>query len=127
MPLYARDYTCPASSRIKEELWVEGDIISYVNISFPPGSHGLLRVAIFYGEKKIYPWEEDSWIAGDAERIETHAVWELPESPCRLLVIAENDDGTYDHKFFVRIETAWEEARKLKFRVGEEGALEVEI
>jgi hypothetical protein len=128
MPFYSRDYTVAPGSEMKEELWVEGSRVSYVNVSFPPGSHGLLKVAIFYGEKKIYPWEEGTFIKGDYERIETHAAFELPESPCRLLIYAKNEDTTYPHTFFLRLETEpLSAARTTRFRVTEEGYIEVEV
>ncbi|WP_448578888.1 hypothetical protein [Thermosphaera sp.] len=111
---YCREISVPPGSAVEEEVWIEGDVIKSVSVVFPPGPHGLLKVAIFYGEKKIYPSEEKSWISGDNERIETHAVWRLPETPCRLIVRAENHDTLYPHMFFLRLETGWIESITLK-------------
>jgi len=66
---------------------------------------GLLKVAIYYGIKKIFPSEEDQWFAGDDETIEWTEWYELPESPCKLRIVAINDDDTYDHSVLVRIAT----------------------
>ena len=101
MAIYSRAFTVSASSSQEFELEVEGDVITYVRIRFPPGPSGLLRVAVHYGEKRIFPYEADTWFYGDNEIIEWHEYYELPETPCTLKVIAVNDDDTYDHTFYL--------------------------
>ena len=100
MPIYCRAFTVPANSEEEFELEIEGDIISYVRIRFPPGPQGLLKVSIFYGIKQIFPYEESTEFAGDDEIIDWQEYWELPESPCRLVIKAKNEDDTYDHSFY---------------------------
>jgi len=101
MPIYSKRFTVPALSSKKFEIEVEGDVITYVRIRYPPGPTGLLRVAIHYGEKRIFPHEEDTWFYGDDEIIEWQEYYELPETPCVLKVVAVNDDDTYDHTFYL--------------------------
>jgi len=103
MTIYSRDFTIPASTTEEYELEIEGDVITYVRIRFPPGPTGLLKVAIFYGIKQIFPYEENTWFYGDDEIIEWQEYWELPEDPCRLIIKAVNEDDTYEHSFYLII------------------------
>jgi len=79
MPIYSRKFTVPAASSKEFTIDIEGDVITYVRIRYPPGPTGLLRVAIFYGIKQIFPYEEETWFYGDDEIIEWDEYWELPE------------------------------------------------
>jgi len=103
MAIYSYEITTPASSEKETEIEVEGDFISYVNIRFPPGPSGLLKLAIFYGIKQIFPHDESSYFQGDDEVIEWQEYWKLPESPCKLIIKTVNEDDTYEHTVYVRI------------------------
>ena len=105
MPVYSRVFTTSASTTKDYDLWVEGDVITFVRIRFPPGPNGLLKVAIFYGEKQLFPWEESTWFIGDDETIAWDEYFVLPERPCRLIVRVKNDDDTYEHSVLVTIVT----------------------
>jgi hypothetical protein len=127
MPLYSDYFFVDASGKQDFYLTVEGSKIEYFSIDFPPGSHGLLRVALMYGQKKIYPYDENEWMRGDNTSKEFSDNYPLPETPCRLIVRAENDDDTYGHGFFLWLKTApVESGAKVKFRVTEDGFIEVE-
>lgn len=103
MPIYSRAFTVPANSEKEFSIEVEGDVITYVRVRFPPGPQGLLKVAIFYGIKQIFPYEEGTYFAGDDEVIDWHEYFELPETPCSLKVKAKNEDDTYEHSFYLII------------------------
>lgn len=100
MPIYSRVFTVPKATEKEYELEVEGDVITYVRLRYPPGSQGLLKVAVFYGIKQIFPYEEDTWFYGDDEIIDWQEYWELPETPCTLKIKAVNEDETYPHSFY---------------------------
>ena len=103
MAIYSYKITTAASSEKETEIELEGDFISYVNIRFPPGPSGLLKLAIFYGIKQIFPYDEGTWFQGDDEVIEWQEYWKLPESPCKLKIKTVNEDDTYEHTVYVRI------------------------
>jgi len=103
MPIYSRDFTIPASTEEEYDLEIEGDVITYVRVRFPPGPQGLLKVAVFYGIKQIFPYEEDTQFAGDDEIIEWQEYWELPEERTKLIIKATNEDDTYEHSFYLII------------------------
>jgi len=128
MPTYSIDITVDPSSTVTEELWVEGEAVDWVSIRFPPGPSGLLEVAIFYGEKQIWPSEEGQVFKGDNEWIHFEDYWPLPETPCRLIIKAVNRDEVYEHSVYVRLHTKPLKAeRKVKFRVTPEGFIEVSV
>jgi hypothetical protein len=127
MPVYSGYYSVEPSAKQSWELWVEGSKITYFCASFPPGSQGLLRVAVCYGEKKLYPYSEDQWLRGDNVQVAFYDELPLPETPCRLIVKAENDDPYYPHGFFLYLETELEREKNVRFRVTEDGFVEVEI
>jgi hypothetical protein len=128
MPTYSISPLVLANSKHEEDLWVEGDRVSYISISFPPGSQGLLKVGIFYGEKKIWPYEEDQWFNGDDTTIDFEEDWPLPENPCRLIVKAVNEDDVYEHMFFLRLRTSSAATGSpVSFRVTPEGFVEVMV
>jgi len=103
MPIYSRVFTVPKATTKEFELKIEGDVVTYVRIRFPPGPQGLLKVAIFYGLKQIWPCEEDTWFYGDDEVIQWQEYWELPEERTTLKIKAVNEDDTYDHSFYLVI------------------------
>ena len=107
MPVYSRKVTVNASSTKEEEIEIRGDIITKVRIRFPPGPSGLLKVAINYGIKRVFPFEEDTWFYGDDEIIEWEEYWEFPEKPLKLKIVAENEDDTYDHSFYLVLVTKY--------------------
>jgi len=124
MPHYEYTFTVPPSSSIEEEVWVEGEELEEASIRFPPGPCMLLKVALLYGLKQVVPENEGAWIAGDDEVVTARPRWKLPESPCRFIVKAVNEDVEYEHSFTLRLEVKPREEEALA-RLTEEGFLEV--
>ena len=128
MPFYSWMLTCPANATSTWSVEVEGKAVTHIRVGFPPGPCGLLKVGIFYGEKKIWPSEEELWFTGDGVEIAFDDYWPLPESPCPLKIVAENMDETYEHLFYVRLKTEPLKGKeRVKFRVTPEGFIEVEV
>ena len=128
MPVYAYAFTAAAGRLNEWRVTVEGETVAYVSFSFPPGPSNLLRVAIFYGEKKVWPWGEAEWFTGDNVTIGFADDWVLPESPCVLRVLADASACLYPHTFTVwlRTERLKPEAM-LKYRVTQDGFVEVVV
>jgi len=103
MTIYAKKITVDENSSKEEELEVEGYAITQLRLRFPPGPEWLLKVAVFYGTKQVFPWNEGEWFIGDDEIIEWEEFWELPESPCKLKIKAVNEDQVYEHSVFITI------------------------
>ena len=103
MTIYSRAFTVTASTEQEFTLSIEGDVITYVRIRFPPGPSGLLGVSIFYGVKQIFPYEENTDFRGDDEIIDWQEYWELPEEQTTLKIKAKNEATAYDHTFYLVI------------------------
>ena len=107
MPIYSRAFKVPAAEEKWFELEIEGDIIDMVRIRFPPGPSGLLKVAIFYGNEQLFPVENGTFFQGDNEIIQWSEYWLLPEAKTRLRIRAINEDDTYEHSFYLVINTKY--------------------
>ena len=107
MPIYSKAFKVPPEEEKWFELEVEGDIIDMVRIRFPPGPSGLLKVAIFYGNEQIFPVERDTFFQGDNEIIQWSEYWLLPEAKTKLRIKAINEDDTYEHSFYLVLNTKY--------------------
>jgi len=107
MPIYSRAFTVPPASEKWFELTIEGDIIDMVRIRFPPGPAALLKIAIYYGNEQIFPAEKDTFFQGDNEIIEWSEYWILPEAKTKLRIKAINEDDTYEHSFYLVLNTKY--------------------
>jgi len=105
MPIYSEVYTVPKETKKVFDLDIEGHYITYVNLRFPPGPCGQLRVQFFYGIKQIFPYRENSFFAGDNEIIDWDEYWKLPEYETKLKIYANNLDTVHEHSFYVRLVT----------------------
>ena len=107
MPIYSRAFTVPPEKEKWFELEIEGDIIDMVRIRFPPGPAALLKVAIFYGNEQLFPVENGTFFQGDNEIIQWSEYWLLPEAKTKLRIKAINEDDTYEHSFYLVINTKY--------------------
>ena len=126
MPVYAYAFTAAAGRLNEWRVTVEGETVAYVSVSFPPGPSNLLRVAVFYGEKKVWPFGEAQWFVGDGVTIGFAEDWILPESPCTLRVLADATACLYPHTFTFWLRTEpFKPTVAFKYRVTSEGFVEV--
>jgi len=105
MPIYSWVFTTNPASKQEITKKIEGDYITYVNVRFPPGPQGLLKVQFFYGNKQLFPEETGTFFAGDDEIIDWEEFLSLPEKPMPLKIILQNDDDTYPHSVYIRLQT----------------------
>ena len=113
LPTYCKRLRIPANTSeenyVEVQVEVEGDILKKVVVLIPDGHHALAHFRLRYGIKNIVPYEEDQWLEGNNEQVTFEPNWELPEHPCLLRLQGYNEDDTYEHSFYVRIETDYEE------------------
>jgi len=106
--LYCKAVTVPASTplgeAVEEQLTVEEDVITRIQIRFPPGPCSLVKAAVFYGAERIFPHPAYDWAAGDDEIVEGFLYWLAPEKPCTLTLKAYNEDEAYNHTVLFRVE-----------------------
>lgn len=113
MTVYHKVVTIPKNTSeenaVEETIVVEGDILEKVTIQIPSGHFALTGIRIKYGLKQIVPYEEDTWIKGDNIPIVLTPLYRLPEWRTVLRIEAYNNDDTYDHSFYLTLETKYEE------------------
>jgi|Deesub1362A_J573_1020465.scaffolds.fasta_scaffold04840_7 hypothetical protein len=107
MPIYAKEIVTAAASDKKTVISLRGDYITYINIRFPPGSLGLLKVQFFYGNLQIFPEESGNYFNGDDEVIAWEEFWEIPGELEPLTIYTKNEDEYYDHAVLIRIVTKY--------------------
>jgi len=109
MPIYSWEIKTPASTEQKIRKEIEGDYITKVRVRFPPGPTGLLKVAFFYGEMQIFPYESGTYFQGDDEVIEWDEYFKMHEKPFPLTIYCKNEDDTYEHSVYIIVVTKYSE------------------
>lgn len=82
---------------------VTGGLIYRFELYFPPGSSGLLNVAVKDGGAALYPSEPGEWFFGDNTLIAFNDLYIVSSRPTVLNIWCYNLDTDFDHKFQVRI------------------------
>jgi len=80
----------------------EGLIYKF-ELYLPPGSSGLLHVAVEDGGHRIYPSEPGEWFFGDNSTISFEDRLIITSEPHHLFIYAYNLDEAYEHTFQIRI------------------------
>jgi len=105
---YAWDINVPAgtseSSPVTQILKLHKGVITKIEIKFPPGVHGTVKVRIFRWEAPLVPLNRDGWITGDGETVRYNLYYDLNQEPYWLKFLAVSPNATYDHMITVRIE-----------------------
>jgi hypothetical protein len=92
--------------------WLElgKGIVTHVDIKFPAGCHGMVKVRLFQEALQLVPLTEDEWVTGDDEAVPTETYCELLDKPFKLKIVACSPDTDYDHTITVRLEIQPEHA-----------------
>jgi len=85
-------------------------IITHVDIKFPAGCHGMVKVRMFKESLQLVPLSEDEWVTGDDEAVPTDTYCELLDKPYKLKIRVCSPDTEYQHTITVRIEVQPEHA-----------------
>ena len=105
MPFYNFYYELEPGESIDRREWIEGDVITWIQIKLPSGQRGTLRLKMKYGEQQIIPYEEEQWIFGDGDDLTIDELIEIEGKRYPLRVIAENVSCAYKRSFWIRVMT----------------------
>ena len=100
----------PEDKPLEEWLRLPKGVITRVDIKFPAGCHGMVKIRLFLESLQFVPLSEDEWITGDDETIPTETGIELTDKPYKLKFHGCSPDTTYNHIVTVRIEVKLQEA-----------------
>jgi len=88
---------------VTQILKLSSGIIVKVDIKFPDGCHGQVKVRLLRNEQQLIPLNRDDWVTGDAETVTTPEYYELMETPTQLKFLGICPSAVYDHMVTVRI------------------------
>jgi len=109
MPFYNFYYELAPNEEMDRKEWIEGDVITLVQIKLPPGQRGTLWIKLLYGEHQIIPYEEEQWIFGDGDVFNIDELIEIEGKRYPLRVVAKNMSTCYPRSFFLRVQTKFNE------------------
>ena len=78
-------------------------IIHKIEIVFPSGSAGLVKIAIFLGASPMIPSTAGMTISGNAEIVQIPEFIQLRKDFNIITIKGFNEDDTFDHTIFFRI------------------------
>jgi len=107
MPYYEWEFSADPGEEKFVDVSIEGDVLSYVAVRFPPGPAALLEVAIYYGIYKLFPHESSEYFRGNDEKTELHPNWPLPEQKTTLRIYLHNKSTSHVHRVYIKLETKW--------------------
>jgi len=104
---YAWDITVPAgraeSTPLSQTLKLTKGVITGIDVKFPPGCHGLVKVRILHSEFQLVPLSRGEWVTGDGEVVKTDPYFELDTSPYALKFQGCSPTTVYSHVITVRV------------------------
>lgn len=92
-----------ATSPVDQDLAISRGVISWVSVFFPPGCEGLVHLAVYHRDHRIFPSQESMSLTGDRFPIEWSEYYECYNPPYTLKLRGWNEDDTYQHIVTVRI------------------------
>lgn len=105
--LYQTELTVPANTLITSPVETSIELIfgtvNQVEIMFPPGSAGLLKVAVFWKQFKLWPSTPERWFYADNYVFKWPEDFRVIEHPFSLRLVGYNEDTVYPHTVILRI------------------------
>jgi hypothetical protein len=72
-------------------------------LSFPPGSSGLVGVRVLDHTTQLYPYDTGEWFTGDDELIAFDESHLIEIEPFELVILSYNADEKYSHAVQLRL------------------------
>lgn len=105
---YAWDITVTANTLTtspKEQLLkITKGVITRIDVKFPCGCHGLVKVRILRSEFQLVPLSKGEWITGDDETVPTEGFYKVDTAPAELKFVGCSPGTTYNHTVTVRVQ-----------------------
>ena len=100
------DPNTPEDKPKEVKLDIEGDVVTQVDVDYPAGCHYLVKTAIFYGIKQLWPVEEGTWFRANKYVITFKPEWDMPERNMTLTFKGCSPDTAFKHTIVLRVHTA---------------------
>lgn len=96
-------YGGSVANATQNRMAVTAGLIYQFDLYLPPGSAGLLKVAVNDGGYRLYPSEPGEWFFGDNMLITFPDRYFVASDPTILTIWSYNEDEEYNHSFQIRI------------------------
>lgn len=93
------DETLPKRTTLR----VTKGLVYKVEVDFPPGSAGLMGVAIYDGGYQVWPSNIGQWFTGDNTKLSFDDVYLKESAPYQFIISTYNNDTAYPHLVIIRI------------------------
>lgn len=93
----------PSNNPKTYKLKITQGLIYQVRVTFPPGSAGLMGLAIIHKSVRIWPSTPGKWFRGDNVSFSFQETYLIESEPYFLDIFTYNEDDTYDHQVFLKI------------------------
>ena len=117
--IYAINITTDAntakSSPKLSKLPVTEGLVYRFELTFPPGSMGLMGLKVFSGNFQIWPSTRDTWFRGDDMTIAFDDIYLVSNEPFVFLIATYNEDDTYEHEALLRLGLVSEDVFMARF------------
>jgi len=104
---YAWDILVPAGTAeadpVEQTLKLTKGVITRIDVKFPPGCHGLVKVRLLRSEFQLVPLSRGEWVTGDGEPVVTEGFYLLEETPAELKFIGCSPSASYNHTITIRV------------------------
>jgi len=86
-----------------QTLKLSAGVITGVDVKFPSGCHGLVKVRLKHWEFQLMPLSRGEWVTGDDEAVRMPTYFELPKGPYELRFEGASPETSYGHTVTVRV------------------------
>ena len=94
----------PDSSPTKQHLILTVGIVKHIDIKFPAGCHGMVKIRLKRWNFQLVPLSSDEYVTGDDETIPIETYYEMLEVPTFFVFEGSSPNTTYQHKITIRID-----------------------
>ena len=112
--IYTADVTVPKNTAVGSEkrqtLKITNGVIHKLDIMFPAGCAGLVKVGLFFEGTPLFPSTAGMTFSGDDETVTFPEFVKVRDAPRTIVIKASNIDTEYDHTVGVRIGVLSEDA-----------------
>ena len=90
-------------SPVTQILKLTKGVLTGIDVKFPAGCHGLVKVRLLRSEFQLVPLSRGEWVTGDDEVVPTESYYELDETPTELKFLGCSPLATYPHTVTIRV------------------------
>lgn len=92
----------PETAPTTQTLKLTAGVITGLDVKFPAGCNGLVKVRLFHRDFQLVPLSKGEWVTGNDEVVPTESYFSLASTPYTLKFVACSPSSDYEHTITVR-------------------------